>query len=50
MFTEHVFKLEMFVAICWCYSEWCISILRTTVPLVDLSVIIGLDFSPTVNP
>ena len=39
MFTKHEFKLEMFVAICRSNSKWCISIVRSTVPLADHSVV-----------
>ena len=34
MFTKHELKLEMFVAVCWSYSKWCISIVRRTVSFV----------------
>ena len=39
MFIKHEFTLEMFVAVCWSYGKWYISIVRSTVPLVDHSVV-----------
>ena len=33
MFMKQVFKLEMFVAVCWSYGNWCISIVRCPVSL-----------------
>ena len=39
MFTKHVLKFEMFVAFCWSYGKWCISIGRSSVPLVDHFVV-----------
>ena len=48
MFTK--LKLEMFVAICWSYSKWCILILSTDL-LGDHSVVIvwilALPYKPT---
>ena len=38
MFTKHEIKLEMFVAVYWSYGKWCISIVRSTIPLVDQSM------------
>ena len=37
MFIKHEFKLEMFVAVYCSYGKWCVSIVRSTVPLVDHS-------------
>ena len=39
MLIKHEFKLEMFVAVCWRYGRWCISIVSSTVLLVDHPVI-----------
>ena len=39
IFTKHEFKLEMFMAVCWNYVKWCISIVRRTVPLVDHAMV-----------
>ena len=38
MFTKHEFNLEMFVAVRWNDDEWCVSIVRNTIPLADQSV------------
>ena len=39
MFTKREFKFEMFVTVYWSYSKKCVSIIRGTVQLVDLSVV-----------
>ena len=39
MFIKHEFKFEMFVVVYWSYSKWFVSFLRSTVPLVDYSVV-----------
>ena len=39
MFTKQEFKLEMFIAVFWHYSKWCISTVLTTDPPVDHSVV-----------
>ena len=39
MFTKDEFKLKIFVAVCWIYSKLCISIVQSSVPLVNHSVV-----------
>ena len=39
MFTKHQLKLEMFAALFWSNGKMYISIVRSTVPLVDHSVV-----------
>ena len=39
MFIKHDFKLEMFVAVCWSYGKCCVFIVRSSIPLVDHSVV-----------
>ena len=36
MFTKHEFKLQILTTLCWGYVKWCISIVKSTIPLVDL--------------
>ena len=39
MFTKYEFKLKMFVAICCSYVKWCVSIVRSSVPLGEHSIV-----------
>ena len=39
MFMKHKFKLEIFEAVCWNYGKWFILTVKSTVPLVDQSVV-----------
>ena len=39
MFTKLEFKVESCVPVCWNYGKWCISTVRSTVPLVDHSLV-----------
>ena len=45
MVTKHELKLEIFVPVCWSYCKWFMSLVKSTVIMVDHSVVKGLDFS-----
>ena len=33
MFTKHEIKSKKFVAVCWSYGKWCISVFGNIVPV-----------------
>ena len=50
MFNKHEFKLETFVAASWIYGKLCISIVGSTVPLIDPSAVGGVKVSSLTLP